>query len=76
VPLYGNPVFQKYGFFAGRWPVKDLGLTSMDYTKVSCPETEAILKSCVRVTIHESMNEGYVLNVARAVWKVASYYAA
>ena len=40
VPLYGNPVFQKHGFFAGRWPVKEMGLTSMDYSKVSLPETK------------------------------------
>ncbi len=53
VPLYGNPVFQKHGFFAGTWPAKELGLTTMDYSKVSCPEAEAILKTGVRVTIHE-----------------------
>ena len=34
----------EHGFFAGRWPVKELGLTSMDYAKVSCPEAEAILE--------------------------------
>jgi perosamine synthetase len=76
VPLYGNPVFQKHGFFAGRWPLKELGLTAMDYTKVSCPEAEAILKAGVRVTVHEGMNEAYVLSVAAAVRKVAGHYAA
>jgi len=76
VPLYGNPVFQNHGFFAGRWPIKELGLTSMDYTNVSCPETEAILKSGVRVVIHEGMSEKYVLSLAEAIRKVASHYAA
>jgi dTDP-4-amino-4,6-dideoxygalactose transaminase len=76
VPLYGNPVFQNHGFFAGHWPAKELGLTSMDYTKVSCPETEAILASGVRVVIHEAMSEAYVLSLAEAVRKVASHYAA
>ena len=76
VPLYGNPVFQTHGFFAGRWPAKDLGLTAMDYTKVSCPEAEAILKTGVRVTIHEGMSEAYVAGVAAAVRKVAGHYAA
>ena len=75
VPLYGNPVFQKHGFFAGRWPLKEMGLTSMDYTKVSCPETESILKTGVRVTIHEGMSEEYVLSVAAAFRKVARHYA-
>lgn len=76
VPLYGNPVFQDHGFFAGSWPVKEFGLTSMDYTKVSCPEAEAILKTGVRVVIHEGMSESYVLSLAEAVRKVASHYAA
>jgi len=75
VPLYGNPVFQKHGFFAGRWPIKEMGLTSMDYTKVSCPEAEAILQTGIRLTIHENMTEPYVLSLAAAIRKVASYYA-
>jgi dTDP-4-amino-4,6-dideoxygalactose transaminase len=76
VPLYGNPVFQRHGFFAGRWPIKEMGLTAMDYTKVSCPEAETILKTCVRVTIHEAMSEGYVRSMAAAIRKVANHYAA
>src|SRR5262249_39395941 len=73
VPLYGNPIFQRHGFFAGRWPIKDLGLTSMDYTKVHCPEAEAILKTCMRVAVHEGMNEEYILSVASAITKVANH---
>jgi dTDP-4-amino-4,6-dideoxygalactose transaminase len=76
VPLYGNPVFQKHGFFAGRWPVKELGLTTMDYAKVSCPEAEAILGTGVRIVIHEGMSEAYVRSVGEAVRKVADHYAA
>jgi dTDP-4-amino-4,6-dideoxygalactose transaminase len=75
VPLYGNPVFQKHGFFAGRWPLKELGLTQKDYTRESCPEAEAILRTGVRVTIHEGMSEEYVLSVAEAIRKVAGHYA-
>jgi dTDP-4-amino-4,6-dideoxygalactose transaminase len=75
VPLYGNPVFQKHGFFAGRWPLKEMGLTAMDYTKVCCPEAESILKTGVRVTIHEGMSDEYVLSVADAFRKVARHYA-
>lgn len=75
VPLYGNPVFQRHGFFAGRWPVKEMGLTSMDYAKVSCPEAEAILDTCVRLTIHEGMTETYVRSIAAAVRKVSEHYA-
>jgi dTDP-4-amino-4,6-dideoxygalactose transaminase len=76
VPLYGNPVFQKHAFFAGRWPVKELGLTTMDYTKSLCPEAEAILETSVRVVIHEGMSEGYIRDVAAAIRKVAEHYSA
>ncbi len=76
VPLYGEPVFQNHGFFAGRWPVKEMGLTSMDFTKHKCPEAEAILETGIRVTINENMSEEYILDVAAAIRKVAQHYAA
>ena len=57
VPLYGNPVFQKHGFFAGRWPVKEMGLTTMDYSKVSLPETKRILTTSIRMVFNEGMTE-------------------
>lgn len=76
VPLYGEPVFQNHGFFAGRWPVKEMGLTSMDFTKHKCPEAEAILETGIRVTISENMPEEYILDVAAAIQKVARHYAA
>lgn len=74
-PLYQEPVFQNHGFFAGRWPVKEMGLTDMDFTKHSCPEAEAILTSCVRVLINENMTEEYIRQLAAAIQKVARYYA-
>lgn len=76
VPLYGEPVFQKHGFFAGRWPVKEMGLTTMDFSKHRCPEAEAILNTCIRVMINEQMTEEYVVDVAEAIRKVARHYAA
>ena len=45
VPLYGEPVFQNHGFFAGHWPVREFGLTKMDYSKHCCPEVETILET-------------------------------
>jgi len=75
VPLYREPVFQNHGFFAGRWPVRELGLTDMDYSKVHLPEVEAILENGIRFTIHEGMTEDYILGVAEAVRKVAKHYA-
>jgi dTDP-4-amino-4,6-dideoxygalactose transaminase len=76
VPMYGNPVFKKHGFFAGRWPIREMGLTEMDYSKVSCPETEAILTSGVRIIIHEGMSDSYVASVGDAIRKVAEHYSA
>ena len=75
VPLYGEPVFQKHGFFNGQWPVKKFGLTEMDYSKVNCPEVEAILKTGIRISIYEDMSEDYILAAAAAIKKVAHYYA-
>ncbi len=76
VPLYGEPVFKKHGFFAGRWPVKEMGPTTMDFSKHQCPEAEAILKTGMRVPIDEHMTEAYILDVAAAIRKVARHYAA
>ncbi|MEK7685225.1 MAG: DegT/DnrJ/EryC1/StrS family aminotransferase [Verrucomicrobiota bacterium] len=76
VPLYRNPIFQNHSFFAGRWPVREFGLTTMDYAKTSCPEAEAILQTGIRVTIHEAMTDDDMLSVAAAIQKVARHYAA
>ncbi len=75
VPLYGEPVFKQHGFFAGHWPVKDFGQTTMDYNKTCCPEVEAILKTGIRISIYEDMTEEYILAAANAIKKVASFYA-
>ena len=69
-------MFQKHGFFAGHWPVKEMGLTSMDFSKHKCPEAESILDTVIRVIVHEHMSEQYVLEVATAIQKVARHYAA
>jgi len=75
-PLYLKSVFQNHAFFAGRWPIRELGLTHIDYTKQSCPEAEAIHETCIRLPLHEGMTEDYILSVAAAIAKVARHYAA
>jgi len=74
VPLYGEPVFREHAFFAGRWPVKEYGLTEMDFSRHSCPEAEAILKTCIRITIHEDMSDDYISEVGKAIRKVATHF--
>ena len=76
VPLHRELVFQQHGFFAGRWPAREFGLTTMDYTKHQTPEAEVILKTGIRVMIHEGMTEEYIAGVAAAIRKVARHYAA
>jgi dTDP-4-amino-4,6-dideoxygalactose transaminase len=73
--VYGLPMFQNHSFFAGHWPIKELGLTAMDYTKVRCPVTEEILQTCMLFRVNEAMDEEYIHAVARAVRKVARHYA-
>jgi perosamine synthetase len=75
VPLHRNPVFLKHGFFAGRWPMREFGLTKMDYAKHQTPEAEAILQTGIKITIHEAMTEDYISSVAVAIRKVARHYA-
>ena len=72
--IYKYPVFQEHNFFAGRWPIKELGLTDMDYTAVCCPEAEAIIDTCINLTITEATEEAWVRQVAEAIRKVAAYY--
>ncbi len=74
--LHRMDYFQKHAFFNGRWPIKEMGLTTMDYKTVNCPEAEKILADCVRVNIHESMDEAYILEVAAGIRKVAKHFAA
>ena len=75
VPLHRNPIFLTHGFFGRRWPVRELGLTSMDYSKHQTPEAEAILQTGIKLTLHEAMTEEYIAAVAQGISKVARYYA-
>lgn len=75
-PLYKEPIFLNHSFFAGRWPIKELGLTTMDYNTVVCPKAEAILQTGIRVYPRENMSEEYIRQVGQAIRKVAQYYAA
>jgi perosamine synthetase len=74
-PLYQYPIFRDENFFAGRWPIKEMGLTCMDYKEVSCPESEAILRTAVKFVIHQAMDPGYILAVAKAIRKVATHFS-
>ena len=73
-PVYRYDLFQNHNFFADTWPVRDFGLTTMDYTKVVCPESERFLHECVHLPFNEAMNESYIDKVALAIRTVAQRF--
>jgi dTDP-4-amino-4,6-dideoxygalactose transaminase len=73
--VYGMPMFQNHSFFAGRWPIKELGLTKMDYSKVKLPVTEKILETCMLFRLNQAMDEEYIRAVAKGVRKVAKHFS-
>jgi perosamine synthetase len=66
-PVYRYSVFQAHNFFGGRWPIRELGLTAMDYRDVRCPVAEAVLSDGITVPINEAMSDGYIDKVGRAI---------
>ena len=53
-----------------------MGLTEMDYSKVSLPETDTILTTSVRMVINDAMTESWATSVGDGIRKVAEHYAA
>lgn len=74
-PVYGYRVFQNHNFFGGAWPVRDFGLTSMDYRHVKCPVAEAIIQDGMVLYMNEAMSDAYVAKLGRAVATVARRFA-
>ncbi len=74
-PVYRYPLFQNHNFFAGHWPLRDAGLTTMDYRSVHCPVAEAMLADSVSLPITPALPEAAAIETAEAVNKVARYYA-
>ncbi|BET65201.1 DegT/DnrJ/EryC1/StrS family aminotransferase [Opitutales bacterium ASA1] len=75
VPVYRYDVFQNHAFFAGAWPLRDTGATSVDYRDVRCPQAEAFLADTVLVRIHEDMTDAVVDGIGQAIVKVMRHYA-
>jgi dTDP-4-amino-4,6-dideoxygalactose transaminase len=75
VPVYRYPVFQNHNFFAGAWPIRDAGLTQMDYRQVNCPTAEAFVADSVELTINEAMDDDYIRRLSHAIRTVAKRLA-
>lgn len=74
--VYRYPLFQNHNFFAGAWPLRDAGFTTMDYRQVSCPVAEAVLADSISFAINPSLTEEIMDQTAAAVAKVARFYSA
>ena len=68
-PVYHYPLFQEHSAFQrGDHPFK-----VRDYAKENCTEAEAILDTCVMLTINESYDEQDLEETARAYHRAAKY---
>lgn len=74
-PVYQYPLFQHHNFFAGAWPLRDAGLTTMDYRTVHCPVAEAMLADGISLPITPAFTDEHATQIAEAVAKVARHYA-
>ena len=74
-PVYRYPLFQNHDFFGGGWPLRDAGLTTMDYRQVSCPVAEAMLADGVSLPISPAMADEWIDQTADALAKVARHFA-
>ena len=73
-PVYGYPLFQNQNFFGGGWPLRDAGLTSMDYRTVRCPVAEAMLADGFSVPINPGLTDELIDQTADAIAKVANHF--
>ncbi len=74
-PVYRYPLFQNHNFFAGFWPLREANQTTMDYRRVSCPVTEAVLADSISLAINPALTDEIMDQTAAAVAKVARHYA-
>jgi perosamine synthetase len=71
-PLYEEPVFQNRNFFGGGvWPAELTTGREYDYRQTHCPIADLVLRSSIRLALHEGFSQGDVEDYARAIRKVA-----
>jgi dTDP-4-amino-4,6-dideoxygalactose transaminase len=73
-PVYGYPLFQNHNFFAGAWPLRDAGLTTMDYRTVQCPAAETLLADGISLPLSPALTDEIIDQTAEALTKVARHF--
>lgn len=71
-PVYMQDIFQKKQAYIGsHYPFE---LSNVSYEEGICPESEAILKTAIRMPINEFFTEQDIDEVAEGIRKVANHY--
>lgn len=71
-PLHREPVFVNKNFFEGGvWPAERIAGQTYDYDRTLCPTAEQVLKSSIRLPLHEGMTEREIDDMVAAIRLVA-----
>jgi dTDP-4-amino-4,6-dideoxygalactose transaminase len=73
-PVYAYPLFQNHNFFGGGWPLRDAGLTTMDYRNVKCAAAEQMLADGLSIPISPALTVEIIDQTAAALDKVARHF--
>jgi dTDP-4-amino-4,6-dideoxygalactose transaminase len=73
-PVYAYPLFQNHNFFGGGWPLRDAGLTTMDYRNVKCAAAEQMLADGLSIPISPALTDEIIDQTAAALDKVARHF--
>jgi dTDP-4-amino-4,6-dideoxygalactose transaminase len=71
-PIYREPLFTHRSFFPGGvWPAEKIAAKEYDYRKISCPNTEKVLETGIRLSLHEGFTMDDARDYVKAIRKVA-----
>ncbi|MEK6797314.1 MAG: DegT/DnrJ/EryC1/StrS family aminotransferase [Spirochaetota bacterium] len=75
-PIYCEPVFREKSFFPGVWPAEVIAGKRYSYDAGLCPIAEEVLRTAIRLPIHESFSENDIEDMVKAIRKVGQAYRA
>jgi len=71
-PIYKYPLFVDHSAYERAR--EQHAYTRVDYTKVSCPTAEAILDTCVILSVNEAYSDGDLDDTVKAIERVVGYF--